>query len=799
MRQFVKYLVAAAALILAVLFSGFFFLRTSLPQTSGTASVPDIRNPVEIVRDARGIPHIFAASSEDAYFGLGFAHAQDRLWQLEMHRRIAAGRLAEAFGREALEQDKLLRTLGIRRAAEAIYRNLDGDTQSRLTAYANGINAYIETRRGALPPEFLLSGLSPERWWAVDSVAWMLMMSWDLGGNWREELARLDLSRKLTAEQLAQFLPLHPGETPVALPDLGQLYAGMWSVGPALAVAEPDASDPAASNNWAVAGSRTESGKPLLANDPHLGLTTPSVWYLAQLSAPDLEVIGGTIPGIPSVAVGHNRRIAWGMTNTAPDVQDLYVEEIDPVRADHYLTPTGYQPFRVIEERIRVKGGQDALLRVRATRHGPVVSDVIQGARAMLADKYVLAFAWTALAPDNRTMATGHALAKANNWNEFLAAARDFHAPQNSFVYADVDGNIGMIAPGRVPIRKPGNSLRGLAPAPGWDAIYDWAGFIPFEQLPKSYNPASGKIATANQRIVPDDYPYSISLEWGAPPYRARRIDQLLDATPRHTVASFAAMQGDVISLAARDLLPHIRHAAAASDQARSALDLLRAWNGEMRADRPEPVLFHAWVRELNRAIYADELGDRFSSHWQQRVVFLKAVLTDDEDAARWCDDVTTPSVVEECATQVARALDRALSDLRQRYGKEPLELRWGDVHPAVSAHRPFSEKPLLGDVFDIAVPSPGDTWTVNVGAMRVGNDQTPFTSRHAASLRVIYDLSDLDRSRFVIPTGQSGNRLSGQYADQSELWRSVDYLPMSMQRGAAESGGQGTLRLIPR
>jgi penicillin G amidase len=785
------------AVLLVVLLSGYLYLRGSLPQLDGKLLVPGLSDAVEIVRDADAVPHIFAKSARDAYFALGFVHAQDRLWQLEMNRRIGSGRLAEAFGPTALDNDKFLRTLGIRRSAEAIYRKLDAATQDRLRAYAAGINAFLNARSGALPAEFLITGVAPEPWTPVDSVCWQMMMAWDLGGNWSQELLRLRLSKKLNNAQIEQFLPPYPGDAPVHLPDLRRLYAGLDIDATRLALAAPPSlPEGAGSNNWVVAGSRSESGKPLLANDPHLGLATPAIWYFAHLDAPELHVIGATLPGVPAVVLGRNQRIAWGFTNTAPDVQYLYIEKIDPADRANYLAPDGPRRFAVIEERIKVKGAPDTILQVRISRHGPIISDVIKGGAELLPRDYGLAFQWTALAPDDRTIVAGDKLARAGNWHDFLDAARDFHAPEQNVVYADVDGNIGFIAPGRIPIRKPENDLHGLAPAPGWDARYDWDGFIPFEKLPQQFNPASAKIVTANQKVVPDAYPYWITSEW-SPPYRAQRIDALLDAVAKHSVQSFRNIQGDIESQVAKDLLPFILKIAPSTEQDRQALALLKDWNGDMRAAAPQPLLLHAWLREFTRLIYQDELGDLFAGAWDQRSVFTFTVLRSINGAERWCDDVSTPAV-ETCAMQVARALSLAVSDLQRHYGNDMSKWRWGEAHLARSAHRPFSGKPVVGELFDITVPSPGDTYTVNVGRNNI-KEPEPFTNRHAASLRAIYDLADLDRSLFIHSTGQSGNRLSPYYANFVTHWAHMEYLPMTMKRAEIERGAIGTLRLSPR
>jgi penicillin G amidase len=754
-----------------VLLGAYGYLRLSLPQTSGEIELAGIGAPVEILRERNGIPHIFASSEADAQFALGFAHAQDRLWQLEMNRRIGAGRVAELVGAAALDTDRFLRTLGVRRVAEANIGNLDPDTRKLLSAYAAGVNAFLDTKP-VLPLEFWILRAAPEPWSEVDTAAWAKMMAWDLGGNWRSELLRLQLARRLPNAAIEQFLPPYPGDAPRALPDLRELYRTLEKE-PAQ-VSEGDAIV-GASNSWVVSGAHTASGKPLLANDPHLGLSAPNIWYLAHLHAPGLDAIGATLPGMPGIVIGRNARIAWGATNTGPDVQDLYLERLDA------------RAFTTRRETIKVKGAADVQLAVRVSRHGPVISDVLQSALEAAPRGYALAMAWTALAEDDASLAALVRLGRARDWNEFVDATRSLHAPQQNLSYADVDGNIGFIAPARVPVRKAQNRLRGLAPAPGWDARYDWDGFIPFDELPRAFNPPSGAIVTANHKIVPPGYAHHITDEWDAP-YRAQRIEQLLAQTKRHDVASLRRMQMDSVSLAARDMLPLMLSVRSNAEVVKK----LAAWDGAMAVDRAEPLIFDAWWRELARAMYADELGPAFAGRWRPRVEFMKKVL---EENGAWCDDVRTPRT-ESCAELLELSLDRALADVRRRYGDDAV---WGTAHEARLRHRPFSRVAGLQRIFDIRVPSAGGSYTINRGEMDWGDDAEPFSNRHASSLRAIYDLADPQASLFIMPGGQSGNPLSAHYRDLAPLWARGEYLQMITDRTRLESLGVQRLVLKPR
>lgn len=782
-----------------------FYRFAGMPDADGELPVAGSGAEIRVVRDAHGIPHVFASSDRDAYFAIGLLHAQDRLWQLEMNRRIVAGRLAEVLGPAALDTDRFLRTIGVRRNAEAIVQRLDERSREALQAYADGVNAGIDIVRRKpwkLSPEFLLIGVRPEPWTLADSIGWQTMMAWDLSANHANELLRFALSERLSTAQLEQLFDTDP---PQKTADFARLYAGL-DRGSAVALLEtmpPGNVDGIGSNNWVVDGRRSVSGKPLLANDPHLGLNSPALWYFAHLSAPGLDVIGATLPGLPAVVLGRNKRIAWGYTNTGPDTQDLFLERIDPNDPGRYQTPDGFARFEQRTELIKVKGAPDVSLVVRGTRHGPVISDVHpQAGEAMrgrrLAERYVLSFQWPALTPEDATVRAGLALNRAGNWDEFVAALRDFTSPQQNIVYADVDGRIGFVAPGRIPRRKPENDLRGLAPAPGWDARYDWDGYLPFDALPRIDRPETGVVVTANQDIRPPGYPHFISAEWTLP-HRHDRIVERLAARERHDVESFASIQADVVSQAVVDLLPILRRARPTSEAAKSALAKLGAWRGQMSVDAAEPLIATAWIDRLRRLVFEDEVGEKlFPLVERQRVRYraLVRALTR-EDHAAWCDDIRTPAA-ESCAALVDRALEESVQDLVRRYGADPSAWRWGAAHVAVSDHRPFSKVAALAKLFEIRVPTPGDADTVNVGRPNPWDPQEPFASRWAASLRAIYDLSNPDNSRFIHSTGQSGHVLSPHYRDLADHWARVEFVPMVTDRARVEKEAYSTLVIKP-
>ena len=781
-------LVLLAALALAAVGYG----RSVLPRTEGRIALPGAAASLRIERDAQGIPTIIAASPRDAYFGLGVVHAQDRLWQLETHRRIAAGRLAEAFGPAALETDRFLRALGVRRTAAAQWQGLAGESRAALEAYTEGINAVIRDELYARPPEFLILGLQVEPWTPVDSLAWALMMAWDLGGNWNTELLRLRLALQMPVGRINELLPPYPGEAPLATADYAALFRGLGlDAGAAVTawqrlpeIAPPSGVEGVGSNNWVVAGSHSATGKPLLANDPHLKLSTPALWYFARLQAPGLKVAGATLPGLPGVVLGQNEHIAWGFTNTGPDVQDLYLEQIDPQDAKRYRTPEGWANFETTGDLIKVKGQPDVAITVRRTRHGPVISDAgttadVLGPRAK--PGYVLAMRWTALDLDNDPLAPALALQRAGSVAEFFAATRGWVAPMQNMVVADSTGHIGVIAPGRVPLRKPENDLKGQVPAPGWDARYDWAGWVPADETPRQVDPERGFIATANQRVTPPGYPHYLGNDW-ALPYRHQRIEQMLQAKPQHTLDDLAAIQADVRSLAAPHLLPWLLKARSTHPLAAAAKATLAGFDGQMAADQVAPLIFWAWQRQLARGIFMDDAGAALWDRGLSTRTFqdaLEGVL--ERNDASWCDDRGTPAV-ETCEQQNDAAFTRALQELAISQGADVAQWRWGRAHQMRGEHRPFSRVPLLARWFELRAPVGGDTQTVNVSRVGLKPDATTgelYLDEHGPSLRALYDLADPSRSRVMHSSGQSGIVFSPLYRNFVQPWTQVQYVPL--------------------
>ncbi|MGL4610237.1 MAG: penicillin acylase family protein [Trueperaceae bacterium] len=795
MLRMLRGLFFLSVLLVFIILAGIIYLRLTLPKVKGSLAMSGLQDTVEVIRDKNAVPHIYAKHQDDAYFALGYVHAQDRLWQMEFQRRVGAGRLSEVVGEATLETDKFLRTLGVYRYAEASIEKLNPKTRAILEAYVAGINAYIASRESffsPLPPEFLVLQHHPEFWTVADVLVWAKMIAWDLSGNWDDEVLRARMAKTLSLQQIAELWPPYPGDAPIALPDFSALYEKLdfdtlWATSPK---PEPPG---AGSNNWVLSGEKTTTDQPLLANDPHLGLSAPSLWYFAHLSAPDLEVIGATLPGTPCVLLGRTDKIAWGFTNTGPDVQDMFIEQVNPDNPEQYLTPEGYKDFETRIEAIKIKGKESVNIEVRESRHGPIISDAnaaSQQAADVTGENYVLSFAWTALREDDVTLQGAIGLNHAKNWEEFTEALRDFHVPQQNIVYADVEGNIGVYSPAKIPIRKAGD---GMMPVPGWTGEYDWTGFVPFEDLPHAYNPISGEVVTANHKITPDGYPYFLGNDW-AEPYRIERILDLLGKTEKHSLETFARIQTDQTSLMAQTFIPYLLEVKAETTLEGAAQAELQNWDGLMDRNKAAPLIFSAWYRELARLLYSDELGATFEDYYGFHPLFVENALADKTNT-KWCDDTRTPAN-EACEFLETKAFKEAIVYLSNTYGDDVTKWQWGNAHYAHSDHAILTNTPLAR-FFDIKIPNGGDAFTINAARSNIG-DEEPFKQNNAPGYRALYDLSNLEASLFIHTSGQSGNPFSRYYKDFAETWRDGRYIPMMTKRENVEQEKIGTLVLNP-
>jgi penicillin amidase len=751
---------------------------------------------VAITFDESDIPHIQAKSSSDALFALGYLHASERSWQMEVNRRLASGRLSEILGKETLAIDRFIRTLGIKHTAEKQFDRYPIATKRLLQSYADGVNAGNAHLGWALPLEYFLTGSQPGHWSPSDSVAWMLMMALDLGGNWHKELQRLELSQFLTTQQIWEVMPAYTPGAPVSNVDFAKIYRDINVFNPNSVVRDqkskplpateltakelPGGKDSIGSNNWALNGKLTSSGKPLLANDPHLGLSAPAIWYMAHLEAPGLNVIGASLPGIPGVVLGRTDKFAWSFTNTGPDVQDLYIEQLDPKNPGVYRGPDGPLPFTVRQEIIDIKGEVSQRFLVKETQHGPVISESYARAKRIIdTNRYALALRWTALDVENQSVAGLLDMNHAKDLDAFKKALRKNYAPMQNVVMADVDGNISYQAAGVAPKRTLHQGLYGVAPALGWEKQYDWTGYVPFEQLPNSNNPDANWIATANQKILASNDPNPLTGDWELPT-RYDRIAELITGKSNHDIASMKSMQADTLSLGATPLLELFKSTQSKHPLAQQTSELIKNFDGDMRVNSSSALIFNAWVDQLTRKLFS-RLSYLFTENYGARSFRQALILQLQNPDSPWCNDPKTEQI-ESCADASNAALDQALEQLSAQLGSNPINWTWGNAHIAVSEHRPFSKVPFLGSLFNLRQPFPGDSFTINVGRLELLKADNPFETKQAPSLRALYDLSDLEQSLFIYQTGQSGWVQSKLYRNMGTLWAQNEYLPLQMK-----------------
>jgi penicillin amidase len=722
------------------------------PLLADSLRVRGLRAPVEVVRDRWGVPHIYAANEHDLFFAQGFVQAGDRLYQMEVWKRAGQGRLAEVFGAAFIGRDTAARKLRYRGSMQAEYATYGPRTRPILTAFTAGINAYIALHANDLPREFALAGFRPEPWRAEDCL--QRMAAYGLMGNADAELRNALLVRGLGSETAARFIAPHPRVAldPPALPLLEGLTPELLRdyVGSDLRIDVPDGS-----NNWTVSGTKSATGKPLLANDPHRTLAIPSLRYLVHLTAPGWDVIGAVEPALPGVGIGHNRHIAWGITVFPIDQQDLYVEH---VRGNTVLTRTGWKRIRTMHETIAVKNAQPVRVTLERTSHGPIVWR--EGNRA-------LALRWAGAEPGTAGYLASLAIDRATNWKEFLAACRRWKVPAENIVYADRAGNIGEQSAGLAPRRR----WSGLLPVSGADGAHEWSGWIPFAELPRQFNPAAGFIATANDQVVPDSDRRNLGYAW-ATPFRIDRIREVLSADRKFTVAELGFLQNDVSSLAARRYLAALREAhPAAGDPAAS---VLLGWDGVVSAKSSAAPLYEVWIDRLRRDFLAREVPEP-----------LRAA------ASRAMTSATLLERTEHDPALLLASLAAAWREAKQQFGDDPAEWRWGKIHRLALRHA-LDKKDASYDPAPIGRPGDGDT--VNVASFRAPG----FEQVHGASFREVLDVAHWDRSMAINVPGASGDPRSPHFADLLTDWARGDFFPLFYSRAAVERAAESTTRLVP-
>jgi len=792
---------------------GYFVTRRSFPAVKGTIKAAGLQSQVEVYRDSWGIPHIYASNPHDLFFAQGYVHAQDRFWQMEFSRRQGSGRLSEILGKSALGSDRFIRTVGWHRTAAQELEQLDGEARSVLEAYAEGVNAYISTHRGRLGLEFTILGLTgvkfePEPWTPLNTITWAKVMAWSLSGNMDNELLRAHIAARLGTPAVGALVRPYPDNYPVIVPhpltgaSLEAVPEAAFDFHPLGTGDDPSASlrTDIGSNSWVVAGSRTETGMPLLANDPHLGIQMPSIWYEIGLHCepvgPDCpyNAVGASFASAPGVIIGHNDQIAWGVTNLGPDVQDLFIEKVNPENPNQYEYQGEWLDMEVVREEIRVAGEDESeVVDVRITRHGPIINDVAGGTEDDWAFGWQpLAFSWTALQPGTLLQSV-LLLDQASNWEEFREALSYWDVPSQNFTYADVEGNIGYQSPGRIPIRASGD---GSMPVPGWTGEYEWVDYIPFDELPRAFNPPEGYIVTANHAVVGPDFPHFLTNDW-APGYRARRIVELIEADPSISLADIQVMQGNCSPAWAEDVLPYIRPLSANEPRLTEALNLLRAWDGRAVRDSAGAALFEAFRLHLIDLTFGDELGEQLLRRARSTVgVALVDLLAD--ESSPWFDDVTTRHV-ETRDGILLQAVGEAVEELTETLGRNMSRWRWGDLHTATFESQSLGQCGigLVEALFNRGpVPVDGSIATVNNTGYSVSH---PYGVTVVPSYRQIVDMDDLPRSVSMHTTGQSGHPYHRHYDDMIDSWRNIEYHPMLFDEDSIAADKKGLLILTPQ
>jgi penicillin G amidase len=825
--------IVLATLLLVVAGTGVFVVRHSFPDYNGTVALTGLDADVEVVRDGNGIPQIYADQPGDLFAAQGYVHAQDRFFEMDFRRHVTAGRLSELFGKDALETDKFVRTLGWRRVAEKELGLLTPTTRAYLDDYARGVNAYLSTHAGSgLSLEYAVLSLQgpdyrPEPWTAADSLAWLKAMAWDLGGNMNDEITRTKLAAKYPVSNIASLYPDYPydrnepiiataaltkGGTFTTAPVETEARRGMLTKGLLKSLDTVDKvakglpqllgrGDGIGSNAWVVSGEHTTTGKPLLANDPHLGATMPGIWSQVGLHCKNVgstcpyDVSGFSFSGLPGVVIGHNAAISWGFTNLDPDVMDLYLEKFSG--PDAVIYDNKVRALSKREETFKVAGQEEVeKIVVRESRHGPIISDVgdderetgeLAAKRLDTPEAFGVALQWTALTP-GRTADALFAINRAQTWKAFRAAAAQFEVPSQNLVYADREGHIGYQAPGQVPIRNAGD---GDWPVPGWDSRYHWKGYIPFEAMPTEADPDDGIIVTANQAVVPKTYPYHLTDDWDYG-YRSQQILDRIRAAGKLDANSMASIQLDTKNRNAETLVPYLLQVQISDEFDRQGQDTLRNWDFTQPADSAAAAYFNVVWRNLLELTFHDQLPEGTwpdgGSRWFE--VMRKIIM---QPNSGWWDNLTTTQ--RESRDDILReAMVNARAEITTKMARDPAGWQWGRLHKLTLTNQTLG-KSGIGVVDKLFNRGP---YELGGGSSLVNATSWDASEGYAVtatpSMRMVVDLSDYDKSRWINLTGVSGHAFSSNYTDQTDLWVRGETLPWAFTRGAVEASRKHTL-----
>ncbi|MEC0368972.1 penicillin acylase family protein [Paenibacillus chibensis] len=760
----------------------YWLVDKSLPVIKGELAVAGLEKQVTVWRDDAGVPHIEAQSEHDLYIAQGYVTAQDRLFQMDLSRRQASGQLSEVVGAKAIDRDKVFRSFSLRRAAEASLSAYSEESKQVLEWYAQGVNDYIKQAEAkkALPVEFTILGYQPAPWEPVDSLTIGKYMAYDLAGNWEGQAFRYAMAQKLSPEKLQSLMPTYPKDGATIIQALKDHPLDLSGLAAAAVVPNPFNG----SNNWVVSGEKSASGSPMLANDPHLGLATPSIWYETHLSAPDVNVSGVIFAGVPGIILGHNEQIAWGVTNLGPDVQDLYIEKRNPDNPNQFEYMGKWEDAKVYREEIKVKGEAPVPYDVVVTRHGPIISEFAKDQQKETA----LAMRWTALDPTTELEAI-QLFAKAENWDDFKKSLEYFDAPAQNFVFASKDGTIAYRGNGKIPIRKNGD---GSIPVPGWTDEYEWTGYIPWDELPTTVNPQEGFIATANNKVIGDRYPYHLTDSW-AQPYREERIQQVLAGKDKLTVEDLQKLQFDRSNLQAAEfvdgLIAKVQENPSLRNIDQEVLKILHNWNKVNDPDQAAPLAYELWMQKFDDVLFKPDISDDMMKLFNNKAIVKDEMLRKSlqGDPEPWIDDQGGLEKVAVKALQLA--VDQAVS----LQGKHPDKWQWGKFHQVDFPHPLGSVKPL-NLIFNAKATAMGGG-RVTVGA--AGWDAETGEVDHGAPWRTVIDLADPMRSYNVVGPGQSGHVLSRWYHDQVGDWTTGQYHTTSIVPAIYRSAGN-ELKLIP-
>jgi penicillin amidase len=802
--------------ILLVLLGGYmayYLASRSLPDYDATITVSGISGPLEIARDTANVPHIFGDTDEDVFFGLGFTHAQDRLFQMMLLRRTAQGKLSEVFGPRTKDTDELMRRLAVYEAAEASAPLQTPETTAALKAYARGVNAWIiEVNKGAMgrgAPEFFLFPSEISYWRPEDSIALLKLFALRQSDHIPAEVLRARTSLLLAPERVKDILPDAPGAPTSLLSDFAELFPDVAPYQPSLntdyAMAGLKAAPfGGASNVWAASPERAASSASLMANDPHLGFSAPGAWYLARLELKSGGVIGASIPGVPFIVAGRKETLSWGITAAYTDDADLFIEKVNPKNASEVLTPNGYKKMRSKPSILRIKDQAPETITLQWTDNGPVLPQKAFDLNTVTPNGHIVAVSWTALSHQDKSLSALYELMRANTVRQGLRASREFAAPALNLALAD-PSYIAQKTIGLAPLRDPAHQSQGRIPSQGWVAENQWQGWRDFDDLPLFEPQNGGIIGNTNNKTTNAAFPNHLSFRWGDT-QRIERWKLLMQNREVHTRESFIEAQNDIVSYSARSLLPLVAAdlwftGEAAPDgtperQRQRALQLLAEWNGEMNEHLPEPLIYSAWMRALQDRLIRDDLGPLSRAYTHVEPLFIERVYRDIGGASAWCD-VLQSAATESCTDIARQSLDDALLWVGETYGTALESLRWGDAHTAQHEHPVLGSVPFLKWVVNIRQSTSGGDNTLMRGLTSGTGDQ-PFTNIHGAAYRGVYDFADPDSSVFITATGQSGHPLSRHYDDLGELWRRGEYVPMTLDPTLARAAGVGITHLMP-